>query len=236
MARKSDKSQKKETKVVKKPKRTRTTKKNKKLIKETNVFPILLVIIIILLSYGYILYQYKNGDKTEKIDLKDNEILYKDYIYTLPEGWEKNEDYPKALNVTFKTTQDGIDSYSGGVVYYKKIASTGHDLEYVFKDPSFIKENLTEGSPYIDLGEGIKTEHNGNPVIIFPAEYSNGNNSKVLLAFTPANEEYFYNIQFYSNKVVDNVDELYFNYDGLNSLLEFLSNGISKESRILESK
>ena len=46
---------------------------------------------------------------------------------------------------------------------------------------------------------------------------------------------YFYNILFYTNKVVDNVDELCFNYDGLNAFLDFLRAKEKEEDRIFRT-
>ena len=219
----------KETPEKKIPEKTVSKKETHKKKSNSNyIYVILLVLLLLILLPGIFFNKDKEKEpyKDKEIVLKDNELLYADYIYTLPDGWSKNDQYTNALNVIFNTTEEGVESFNGGIINIKKINSTGKDKDFLFKDTSFFQESLTSGNAYLNVGEGMKIEHNNTPIIVFPCEYTNGNNSKVLLAFMPENDEYFYNIQFYSNRVVDNVDELYFNYEGLNQFIEFLSTGV----------
>ena len=223
--------------MPKKKKRTRKIKKVKK--SNSIIILILLVLLLVLLIGGYILLNKNNSNKSDKnevINLKENELLYDGYIYTLPEGWKKNEYYTTALNVIFNTSEDGVDSYSGGIINITTIASTGKTKKELFYDTAFFEESLKESKTGLDVGEGTLIVRDDTPVVIFPCEYVNGNNSKVLLAFMPEDDEYFYNIQFYSNRVVDYKDELYFNYEGLYSFVDFLNTRVKQESRLIKAK
>ena len=212
---------KKTNKIVKKINKIKRSKKFKKYKKF--IYAGLIVLLIILVICGFIFFKNNNPKKEDKFVLKDNQLLYKGYIYNLPNGWTKDDNYTKALNIVFNSSHDDVISYNGGVINYNSISSTGFDADYLFKDISFFENSLKNGRNSYIVGEGKLINHGGKPVVIFPCGYVNSDTSKVLIVYMPADDKYYYDINFYSNRVIDNKDEMYFNYDDLYAFLDFLN-------------
>ena len=157
-----------------------------------------------------------------KYKVKENEVLFGEYVYTLPEGWSLNENSNKnVINIFTNTTVDGVTTNIGAIVSVEEIAKTGHTREEIFKDAKFFKSNFDKSGSSDVYGDGFVTPFGDSNVIVFP--YINDKTTKLLLAYMPAYEGYFYDIQFFSNKLVDGKTETFYNFDDLDIIFNFLN-------------
>ena len=209
----------------------KNSKRKKGNLKLNTILLILLVIIMVGIN---IFIRNDNSNEVVELFLEDNEILYEKYIYTLPDGWTINNYYRDGLNILFDTTVDDIPYYNGGIINIQKMTNMNYG-ESIFKDMSFFEDSLNKYHNELNVGEGQMFKSGKYDVIVFPCEYKDYTDTKFLFAFMQEDESYFYNILFYANKVVDDVDELCFNYDGLNSFLNFLNSKEKEEDRLFRT-
>ena len=161
------------------------------------------------------------ADINKKVTLEENEIQYGEYIYTLPDGWKLNDSSSnKVLKIFNNTVVDGVTTNMGAYISTEKIASTKHTKEEIFKDATFFRDNLKKNNSDI-MGDGFVVTIDKNNAIVFP--YINDKKTKLLLAYMPAYEGYFYDIQFFSNKVVGDHTETFYNFDDLDIIFNFLN-------------
>ena len=162
------------------------------------------------------------SQKNKKISLEDNEILFGDYIYTLPSGWKLNDaSKNNVLKIYYNTIIEGVTTNIGAIISLEEIAKTGHTKEEIFKDSSFFKSCLSKAESSDEVSEGATVKFNNENVFVFP--YNNDGKTKLLLAYMPAYEGFFYDIQFFSNKVVVDHTETYYNYDDIDIVFNFLN-------------
>ena len=206
-------------------------KKSKSNIKINSILVLLLVIIMVGIN---VLIRNNNSNDTVELYLEDNEILYENYIYKLPEGWRINNYYKDGLNVLFNTTIDDIPYYNGGIINIQKMTNMKYG-DSIFKDMSFFENALKKNHTELNIGEGKMYKRGKYDVIVFPCEYIGYEDTKFLFAFMQEDESSFYNIQFYTNKVVDNEDELCYNYEDLNSFIDFLNNKEKENDRLFRT-
>ena len=203
--------------------------KKRKGKKSKNKINVILIFILVTVLIGInIFIRNINSNDVVELYLEDNEVLYEKYIYTLPDGWRVDYNFKGGLNIIFNSTNDGIPYYNGGVVNVQKMTAMKYG-ESVFNDMSFFENALKKNHTGLNIGEGRMFKNNQNDVIVFPCEYKEHGDIKFLFAFMKVDETDFYNIQFYSNVVIDNVDEMRFNYNDLYAFVDFLNNNKEKE-------
>ena len=202
-----------------------------------NKIPIILIIIgISLIVASSIMIITKNNkmsednppsDKPEK--KKKETIVFDGWVFTLPEGWTKNDektDESDGINILFNKTTSKVTSYNGAVFNIQKNASTGLKKEELFKDTSFFEEAIHFGyKDTVKVLNGKVITHKDKPVLVYECEYTERENSKSMFIYMPADDEYFYDIKFYSSKIVDDKEVMFYNYDDLLLFLDFLNTG-----------
>ena len=195
------------------------------------IIPITLVLIaVVIILFGINLFLKEQPKKENekpidpndnKVNLENNEIQYGDYIYTLPSGWRINESRENnVLKLFLNTVVEGVTTNMGAIISTEKIASTKHTKEEIFKDATFFRKSIGKNNSDV-MGDGFVTPFGDNNVIVFP--YINDGKTKLLLAYMPAYDGYFYDIQFFSNKVVDDHTETFYNFDDLDIIFNFLN-------------
>ena len=165
-----------------------------------------------------------NAPRNTEYELKDNELVFNDYVYKLPEGWYINGEVPNVLNVYFSDTVDGVNTNIGAYISVEEIAATGSTKEDLFSGITFFENSIKKGPKSSYLGEGKLNYIKNTPIVVF--DYGKDESSKLLLAYMPAYEGYFYDIQFYANRVIDGKEERYFDYDNLYIIATMLNAGV----------
>lgn len=196
------------------------------------IIPIIMIIVSLFLIFGGLIsYLIKekpaeknisnNIDNTKINNLKDNEMIYDGYIYTLPDEWLRNEDFSDQLNTFYNSFRNGVSIDKGAVVIVKNLSSEDYKINDVFKDINYFKE-LLESSDYASgLGEGKLLNLESNTVVVFP--YDNNESMKFLMAYMPAYDDSYYMIQLFASKKIDENEEMYLDYDDLNIIVKMLN-------------
>ena len=203
------------------------------MMKKISIILIALGILLIGIS-SVLLVTNKNNNEPPKDDpsdkpKKEDKVEISGWTFKLPEGWEKSETTSTGMNVVFETTdKEGVTIYNGTVFNIHKSSETGYKNEALFNDTSFFKESLTFANSVNFLEEGQCIERGGKPVVFYPCQYKNSETSKVIMAYMPAGEDTFFDIQFYSNKVIDDVDQQFINNEDFLLLIDFLNSGVQK--------
>ena len=187
---------------------------------------VLLVLLLIMLIFGYNSFKRYSFKEAKKIDLKENELIFQDYIYKLPEGWKSNDKDSSTLNINTSGVINGVSFHKGANIYIEKISSTGKSKEELFNDITFFEKSLHKNWESNVIGEGQIIQVGDTSIFTFPCEF--GDSSKVLLAYMPAYGGYFYDIQFYSNMIIDGKEEMVFNYQDLSIVADFLNSRVKK--------
>ena len=207
--------------------------------KQSKIHPIIkLIVVSILLVAGiFCINTYQRNDNSiivEGLNLKENEVVYKNYIYTLPNDWRVNS-YKYGLNILFNTTYGEKTYYNGGVINLQRVSSTGRKKEEIFKDISFFEDRLNTYHPDLRIGKGELLEYKNDIIIVFPCERIQLEGVKFLFVFMLEDDNHYYNIQFYSNRDInENEDELFYNYDDLNTFIDFLNTRVKRETRVVK--
>ncbi len=183
---------------------------------------IILVLLVALLIFGFISMSNFKPNNNNKTKLKDNELIFKDYIYTLPEGWQKNKEFSdEALNIMLLGLDDHISYQLGAIIDVQKIADIGYTGDDIFQDITFFENSLKNSKNFSEVGEGYISQYGDTSMIIIPCVYANS--SKLLMLYVPAYEGYFYYVKYYYNETVNGVDEQRYNYDYLFYIVDFLN-------------
>ncbi len=98
--------------------------------------------------------------------------------------------------------------------------------DYELLDTSNGEKLMKENSSKVFGKPMPTTVVGGIPLFIFP--YNHEKNGELLLAYMLVYDEYYYEIQFYSNKTIDGKDERYLNYDYLFKI----ANSLNKRVKI----
>ena len=78
-------------------------------------------------------------------------------------------------------------------------------------------------------------EYKNDIIIVFPCERIQLEGVKFLFVFMLEDDNHYYNIQFYSNRDInENEDELFYNYDDLNTFIDFLNTRVKRETRVVK--
>ena len=209
---------------------------NKKKSGKTSIISIILIVVaMILMCYAIASYFVKDepkddGNPDDTTDVEENrskavEVTYDGYIYKLPTGWRLNEENSESmLKIFCMTSDDGNLVNMGAYITLQNISSTNKTKEELFKDATFFEASLKKRDSANIVGNPTITTINAVPLIIFP--YEHANNGKLLLAYMPAYDDYFYDIQFYSNKVIDGKEERYYNENDLSVIAEMLNSRV----------
>ena len=161
---------------------------------------------------------------------KKIEFDFNGWHFVLPEGWKEGDPNKDGKHILFENTVDG-NTYSNGALFNIVYSRTTKYLnDELFKDTTIFKDRISKNT-YIALeDEGRIIEHKNKPVMVFPFHYIEDESSKIIRALTPADDLYYFDFKFYSNRDVDDHDEMFFNYDDLLLFVDFLNTGVKKQS------
>ncbi len=204
--------------------------KNKKVSYKSLIIAIIVILIpVVILGYNF-LNNNKNNSKSnepKKDNSKITQLVFKDYVYDLSGSWKRFEDKKTdALIINSVGSVNGISTQMSAIIDVQKIAVTNYAGDNLFKDVKFFENILKDRSNFKFVGEGRYIEYGNTPIIAVPCEY--GEDSKVMMVYLPAYEDYFYYIYFYSSKLINGKGEMFFNYDGLPNVFDFLSTRVKK--------
>ena len=199
---------------------------------------IMIVVSLLFIVFGITSYLSNSKEKVKEkakdnpsVDKKDEEstgkkISYKGYVYTLPKGWERNEEYTKALNIFFKYYEDDHVNQMGSIIDIKKLSSSDVTIESIFKDLTYFENMLKNNNNFNNVGEGKLVTNEDTTAIFFPCEY--GDSQKVIMVYMPAYDDYYYNVQFYYNKIIDDKPVSYHNLESAYIIVDFLNTGVKE--------
>ena len=198
-------------------------------------FIIIALLVLLLVITSTLGKESKNKNGNNNSELKDeeeedfeeviNEFVYDGYVYTLPNDWNYNEEYEydDVLNINYTTTVDGVPTNVGALISIEDISDTGHSKDEIFKNVSFFEKSLKKGDKANVVGEGkYSLVGDDTPAVIFPY-YNAKESTNLLLAYMPAYDNFFYDIQFFTIKLIDSKQETVINYEDLQTLLEILN-------------
>ena len=205
------------------------------------------IISIILISLGCLLIvtslllpssSKKNNDSNNKSDnkkdnkkddkKKENKLEKDGWEFILPEGWKDEGTDPTGRRVTFSSTDNGVTSYNGANFNISSSKPMNMSMDVLFSESSIFIKTI-EGSNFIKIvGEHKIIQHNNKPVMLFPFKFVDDESSLAYRVLTPADDEYYYDFQLYSNRVIDDKDEMFFNEDAVLLFVDFLSTGVKK--------
>ena len=171
----------------------------------------------------------KPNDKSD--DKKKENILENNgWVYILPEGWKDEGTDSNGRSVTFPNTVDGVTCYNGTHFNISSSKPMKTSMDELFSESSIFIKTI-ENSTFIKLVEDHKIiQHNNKPVMIFPFKFVDDESSLAFRVLTPADDEYYYDFQLYSNRIIDGQDEMFFNYDAVLLFVDFLNTGVKKDS------
>ena len=188
------------------------------------LYIILVIVLLALVTVGIIMYvQYSKGNDETEVEYEQKQVVYAGKIYYLPSDYKYTENYEEDGIEKLKIFHVGSDNWHAIVrVFDKSLLPV--DASSFFDNLSSMEEYLKADGADVRNGQVLKYED--ITYMIFEYYYED---MKGLIAYLPAYDDNWYVIRVVSGKVKNEKEELFFDYETFQRVLDVLNSAVEAE-------